>query len=207
MSKGTDRACRAECLDLCVLLPWWHKCGFVRPTSFGRGEEPTGTSEAGRIPPVSYMSSSSQAGKRPKLAISNQLLGIGRSPLPRPLGYSAGHSPSCPESSSEDCSTGCPERNPESCLDCCSASYLAGYLEENSASCRESCRESCSPNCSADCPENRSADSPESNLPGNPEDYSEGYSESCGASRLPGNVPSPTSLDENDLAHSLQLVA
>ena len=96
-----------------------------------------------------------------------------------------------------------PVRNPASCLDGNPVSDWAGCPEENSASCRESC----SPSCSAICPANRSADSPEGSLPDNSEESWESYSEGYLADCLPGAFPSPTSLDEYDLADSLKLVA
>ena len=131
---------------------------------------------------------SNQAPESPKFSIHRSLLVARESPLPRPPGYSARYSPSCPESSLAGRSAGYPVRNPESYLVCYSVNCGASYLEMNSASCSESCGDRCSASCSAGCPASCSGSSPQSSLSssgaGSPLSYSESYPASCSVSCL-----------------------
>ncbi len=121
------------------------------------------------------------ARESPNFTILNSLFTLSESPLPRPPGYSASHSPNCLGSSSEGCSAGSPVRNPESYLVCYSVSYLAGYPERNSASCSESSGDRRSADCSAECPANCSRSSSHSSLPSSGAVSLLSYTESCSA--------------------------
>jgi len=113
------------------------------------------------------------------LVIGNWLLGIGVSPLPRPLGSLGGCLARCPESGSGSCSAGYPERNLKGYPDCCSVGYSEGYSEGNWTSSLGSCGDCCSSGSSADCPASSSGGSPESSLPESSESSFPSCSESC----------------------------
>ena len=117
----------------------------------------------------------SQAPKCSNFVISDRLLVILLSPLPRCPGYSVKCWVNHPAGNRAGYSLSYPVRNPESYGDDYPVSYWAGYLPENLVSYPVGYPDSNSAGCSADCGENRPGRNPESNRGDSWADYSESY--------------------------------